>query len=189
LHSATKYLGGHHDLTAGAVAGDARLMDKVTDYRNMMGTNLAPFDSYLLNRSIYTFELTMEHRNQKAMEIAKYLDRHPKVERVWYPGCESHPDYELAKRQLRGFGGVIPFELKASEEKTGRFIDELAIPYLAHNFGGCTSTIEQHVLFTHYGDRAEAEKRGIKGNLIRYSVGFEDIKDIIGDFENAFRSI
>ena len=189
LHSATKYLGGHHDLFAGAVAGSEDTIYKLREYRNKLGTNLDPFDSFLLSRSLYTFELAMDVWNKKSLEIARYLEKHPKVERIWYPGCESHPDYELAKKQMSGYGGVIAFTLKATEEETGRFVDALAIPYLAHNFGGCTSTIEQHVLFTHFDKRDEAQRRGITGNLLRYSVGLEkNSQEIIRDFENALKS-
>jgi cystathionine beta-lyase/cystathionine gamma-synthase len=189
LHSATKYLGGHHDLSAGAIASKKDISLRINQYRNLLGTNLDPFDSFLLTRSLYTFKLTMNRRNSTAFEIARYLEEHPKVERVWYPGLESHPDYKLAKKQMKGFGGVVPFELRATEEETTRFVDALTVPYLAHNFGGCSSTIEQHVLFTHFGNRDEAERRGIKGNLLRFSVGFEETESIIKDFENAFKSL
>lgn len=190
LHSATKYLGGHHDLSAGTVAGNEDLISKIEKYRNMQGTNIHPFASFLLDRSLSTFVLTMSYRNTAALEIAQYLEKHPKVDKVWYPGLASHPDYELAKRQMYGFGGVVTFTINATEEETGRFVDALTIPYLAHNFGGCTSTIEQHVLFTHYDKREEARKRGMDGNLLRYSVGLEeDTKAVIADFENVFREI
>jgi len=189
LHSATKYLGGHHDLFAGAVAGSEAIISQIRGYRNTLGTNLDPLGAFLLNRSLYTFELTMNARNKKALEVARYLEKQSKVDKVWYPGCRSHPDYKVAKKQMTGFGGTITFTLKADENETGRFVDSLAKPYLAHNFGGCTSTIEQHVLFTHFDKRREAEKRGINGNLLRYSVGLESSsQDIIGDFENAFKS-
>lgn len=188
LHSATKYLGGHHDLSAGIIAGKEEIISKIREYRNLFGTNIAPLDYFLLTRSLHTFNLTMNLRNKNALEIAHYLESHPKVKKVWYSGCESHPDYAIAKKQMYGFGGVITFELKANEEETSKFIDALTIPYLAHNFGGCTSTIEQHVLFTHYDQRAEAQRRGLSGNLLRYSVGFEDVEEIKMDFEKAFQA-
>ena len=188
LHSATKYLGGHHDLSAGTVAGKEELISRIREQRNLLGTNIAPFDYFLLARSLQTFSLTMNLRNKTALEIAEYLEQHPKVKAVWYPGCRSHPDYELAKKQMSGYGGVITFELKANGEETSRFVDTLTIPYLAHNFGGCTSTIEQHALFTHYDQREEAQKRGLGSNLLRYSVGFEDVGEIKRDFEQAFKA-
>lgn len=188
LHSATKYLGGHHDLSAGVVAGKEKIISGIREFRNLLGTNIAPLEYFLLARSLHTFNLTMNLRNKSALEIAEYLEQHPKVRRVWYPGCKSHPDYGIAQKQMSGFGGVITFELKSNEEETSRFVDALTIPYLAHNFGGCTSTIEQHVLFTHYGQRAEAQRKGLGGNLLRYSVGFENVEEIKRDFENAFRT-
>jgi cystathionine beta-lyase/cystathionine gamma-synthase len=188
LHSGTKYLGGHHDLSTGVVAGSYERLSLINRYRNLLGSNVRPLDSFLLSRSLYTFEMTMQCRNKSALEIARYLEKHPKIKRVWYPGCKSHPDYELAKAQMVGFGGVIPFELNANEEQTRIFVDSLSIPYLAHNFGGCTSTVEPHVLFTHYGNREEAQRRGLGGNLIRYSVGFEKASDLIADLENTLKS-
>ena len=107
-----------------------------------------------------------------------FLEKHPSVEKVWYPGLESHPDHILAKKQMRGFGGVITFSLKATEEQTSQFVDALKLPYIATNFGGPQSLIEQHAVLTFYKHRDEAKKRGIMGNLLRYSVGFEHLDDI-----------
>ena len=187
LHSATKYLGGHHDLFAGAVAGNPKLIEKIQQYRDIFGGIIDPHTSYLLLRSLQTLPLRMKAHNENALAIAEYLDKHPKVEKVWYPGLKSHPDYELATKQMSGFGGVITFTLKASEEETSRFVDSLKLPYIATNFGGPQSLIEQHAVLTFYKDRESAEKRGIKGNVIRYSVGFENMKDVLEDFENAFK--
>ncbi len=128
----------------------------------------------------------MKAHNENAQAIAEWLEKRPEVKRVWYPGLKSHPDYGLAKRYLSGFGGVITFSLNATEEETSRFVDSLKIPYIATNFGGPQSLVEQHAILTFYKDRANAERRGITGNLIRYSAGFENIEDVFDDFENAF---
>ncbi len=187
LHSATKYLGGHHDLFAGVVAGNSAILDRVQQYRDVLGGIIDPHTSYLLLRSLQTLPIRMKAHNENAQTIAEWVEKRPEVERVWYPGLRSHPDYEMAKKYLSGFGGVITFTLKASEEKTSRFIDSLRIPYIATNFGGPQSLIEQHAILTFYKDRKNAERRGITGNLIRYSAGFEDTEDVIEDFEKAFR--
>lgn len=187
LHSATKYLGGHHDLSAGAVAGNSVILDKVQQYRDILGGMIDPHTSFLLLRSLQTLSIRMRAHNENAQAIAKWLENRPEVERVWYPELKSHPDYDYAKKYLSGFGGVITFTLRANEEETSRFVDALKIPYIATNFGGLQSLIEQHALLTFYKDRANAEKRGITGNLIRYSVGFENVEDVLEDFDNAFR--
>jgi len=189
LHSATKYLGGHHDLFAGAVAGNSELISKIQQYRDIFGGIIDPHTSYLLLRSLQTLPLRMKAHNENAQRIAEWLEKRSEVEKVWYPGCKSHPDHESAKKQMSGFGGVITFTLKSGEEETGRFVDSLRIPYIATNFGGPQSLIEQHAVLTFYKDRKESERRGITGNLLRYSVGFEDVNDVLGDFENAFKAI
>ena len=187
LHSATKYLGGHHDLFAGAVAGKSDIINKIQHYRDILGGIIDPHTSYLLLRSLQTLAIRMEVYNKNGLTIAKYLERHPKVERVWYPGLKSHPDFNLAQNQTNGFGGVITFSLKASENKTSKFTDSLQLPYIATNFGGPQSLIEQHAIATFFEDRKEANRRNIKGNLLRYSVGLEDVEDAIADFEQAFK--
>ena len=186
LHSATKYLGGHHDLFAGVVAGNNEFISQIQQYRDIFGGLVAPDIASLLLRSLQTLPLRMEAHNRSGLVLARYLEKHPKVERIWYLGCVSHPDYALARAQMHGFGGVITFALKASELETSRFVDTLEIPYIATNFGGPQSLIEQHAVLTFYKDRELAEKRGISGNVLRYSVGFEDPKDVIADFEQAF---
>jgi cystathionine gamma-synthase len=189
IHSATKYLGGHHDLFAGVAAGNSQLIEKIQQCRDIFGGIIDPHTSYLLLRSLQTLNIRMRLHNENALRIAKYLKSHPKVKRVWYPGLESHPDYDLARKQMKGFGGVITFSIRATEKGTSKFIDKLKIPYIATNLGGPQSLIEQHAVLTFYKDRKTAEKRRITGNLIRYSVGFEHVDDILLDFENAFKKI
>lgn len=189
LHSATKYLGGHHDLCAGVVAGRGKIMDRIQKYRDILGGIIDPHTSYLLLRGLQTLSLRMKEHNKSGLEIASYLSKHPKVDTVWYPGLPTHPDFEIAKNSMRGFGGVVTFSLKASETQTSEFIDALKIPYIATNFGGPQSLIEQHAVLTFFNNRKEAHTYGIKGNLLRYSCGFENVQDVIADFENAFKQI
>lgn len=187
IHSATKYFGGHHDLIAGTVAGNSAILEKVQQYRDVLGGIIDSHTSFLLLRSLQTLPIRMKAHNENAQAIAEWLENRPEVEKVWYPGLNSHPDYDLAKKYLSGFGGVITFTLKATEDETSQFVDSLKLPYIATNFGGPQSLIEQHAILTFYKDRANAEKRGITGTLVRYSVGFENIEDVFEDFENAFR--
>jgi cystathionine gamma-synthase len=189
VHSATKYLGGHHDLFAGIVAGKAELIEKIQKCRDILGGIIDPHTSFLLLRSLQTLGIRMQAHNEKGLRIAQYLENHPLVDRVWYPGLKSHPDYQIAKKQMSGFGGVVTFSLKASENKTSKFIDNLKIPYIATNFCGPQSLIEQHAILTFYNDRISAKQHGITGNLIRYSSGFEDTRDVIADFDQAFKKI
>lgn len=189
LHSATKYLGGHHDLCAGVVAGRKNIIDRIQKSRNILGGIIDPHTSYLLLRGLQTLSLRMKEHNKNGLEIANYLSRHPKVETVWYPGLTTHPDFEIAKNSMHGFGGVVTFSLKASEIQTSKFVDALEIPYIATNFGGPQSLIEQHAVLTFFNNRKEANTYGIKGNLLRYSCGFENVQDVIADFENAFKQI
>ena len=190
LHSATKYLSGHNDLFAGVVAGSLEFLEKVQEYRDVFGTIIEDEDSsYLLLRSLKTLPIRMNELNKNGLKIASYLENHNKVEKVFYPGIKSHPDYELAKKYLKGFGSVITFYLKATEKQTSKFIDNLKIPYIASNFGGLESVIEQHALHTFYNDKEFAEKIGITGNLVRFSVGMEHYKDLMKDLEQALDKI
>lgn len=187
LHSATKYLGGHNDLFAGVVAGRKSLIQKIQEGRDIFGGITDPHTSSLLLRSLQTLPIRMKTHNKNALAVSKWLEKRPEIERIWYPGLKSHPDHNIAKSQMSGFGGVITFSLKATEKKTSRFVDALSIPYNASNFGSSQSLMEQHAVLTFYRDRAEAEKRGITGNLLRYSTGFENIDDVLEDFDNAFK--
>lgn len=189
IHSATKYLGGHHDLLAGVVIGKSDLIQTIQEQRDILGGIIDPHTSYLLLRSLQTLEIRMEAHNKKGLAVAKYLERHPMVKRVWYPGLKSHPDHLIAKKQMTGFGGVVTFSLNVDEKQTSRFIDCLKIPYIATNFCGPQSLIEQHAVLTFYKDRNTASRHGIEGNLIRYSSGFENLKDVVDDFERALSKL
>lgn len=189
IHSATKYLGGHNDLFAGVIAGKRGIIDKVQDYRNVLGGMLGPMDSFLLLRSLKTLAVRMDRLNKSGIAVAKYLEQNVLVENVWYPGLNSHPDFEIAQEQMSGFGAVITFSVKSSEKKVSKFVDSLKLIYNASNFGGVESLIEQHAFLTFFKDREIAEKKGISGNLLRLSVGLEDVGDVINDLDAAFEVI
>ncbi|MCO6040681.1 cystathionine gamma-synthase [Thermococcus alcaliphilus] len=191
LHSATKYLGGHSDVVGGAVmVNDEELYEKLKFHQNAIGAILSPFDSWLVMRGIKTLAVRMERHEKNAMAIAKYLEGHPLVERVYYPGLPSHPQHKLAKRQMRGFGGMLSFELKGGLEKAIKFVESLEIFALAESLGGVESLIELPAIMTHASvPKEEREKVGIKDSLIRVSVGIEDIEDLIEDLERGFQAV
>ena len=187
LHSGTKYLGGHHDLLSGVVIGRKELVDPIREHVNMMGAVADPHNAYLLLRGLKTLGLRVRHQNQVAMQLAEYLLTQPLVEQVYYPGLSNHPDHEIAKRQMSGFGGVVSFTLRADLEGTARFLDQLQIPYITPSLGGAESLVSQPALLSYYsisaGDRAAW---GIKDNLVRYALGIEDAEDLIADLQQAF---
>jgi cystathionine gamma-synthase len=195
IHSATKYLSGHNDIMAGVVVGQAGLIHALRQSQGMLGGILDPHAAFLLERGLKTLALRVGRQNQTAQAVAEYLARHPKVERVWYPGLPSHPDYDIARRQMSGFGGVVSFEIAPApaEEplhRTSRFIDAMTIPYIAPSLGGVESLIEQPALMSYY--ELSTEERlaiGIKDNLVRLAIGIEDTADILADLEQALAQV
>ena len=186
MHSASKYLGGHNDLLAGAVLGSRDLIGGIRSLQATTGAILDPFAAYLLVRGLKTFALRMERQNQNAQAIAEFLAGHRHVERVHYPGLASHPGHDVAKRQMRGFGGVVSFEVRGDLDAASRVVDGCTIPYLAASLGGVESLIEQPAIMSFY--ELTTEERllvGIKDNLIRYAVGIEDADDLIADLAQA----
>jgi cystathionine gamma-synthase len=188
LHSATKYLGGHNDLLAGAVVGSAQLLAKIEETRGVLGGVCSPNDAYLLLRGCKTLELRVERQNESALHIAQYLEGHPAVRRVYYPGLASHPDYEVARRHMTGFGGVVSFEIEGGLEETARFIDRLRLPYIGPTLGGVESIAQQQAIFVSLNAQ-ERRAAGIDDNLVRYAVGIEDVQDLIADLEQALQEI
>jgi cystathionine gamma-synthase len=186
VHSATKYLGGHNDLMAGVVVGGQGLIDAIREHQGMFGALPGAFGSYLLIRGLKTFALRMERHNASGLAIARFLETHPKVERVWYPGLESHPAHAIARQQMRGFGGLISFTVKGSLADGSKVVDACRIPYLAPSLGGPESLIEQPALMSYY-DKSTEERAalGIHDNLIRMSVGLEDAGELIADLDQA----
>jgi len=194
IHSATKYLGGHNDLLAGAVAGSRALLTKLEESRGVLGGVSTPDDAYLLLRGLKTLELRVRRQNDNALRLARFLEGHPGVQRVYYPGLPSHPDHELARRQMitadgqPAFGGVVSFEIDGGLEETGQFIDCLNLPYVGPTLGGVESIAQQQALFISL-DPEERRQSGIADNLIRYAVGIEDAQDLISDLDQALASI
>ncbi len=188
VHSATKYLNGHSDCLAGvAVVGDNKeLIEKLEFLQNATGAVLSPFDSFLVLRGIKTLAVRMKEHSSNAQRIAEFLEKHPKVEKVIYPGLKSHPQHNLAKAQMNLSGGIVTFFLKGDIEKSKRFLENTRLFTLAESLGGVESLIEHPAIMTHASIPKETrEKLGIFDNLIRVSVGIEDYKDLENDIENA----
>jgi cystathionine gamma-synthase len=186
VHSATKYLGGHNDLLAGVVLGAAPLVDGVRALQGITGAVVDPFAAYLLVRGLKTFALRIERQNANAQALAEFLARHPAVDAVHYAGLPSHPEHAIAKRQMRGFGGVVSFEVRGDLAAASRVVDACRIPCIAPSLGGVESLIEQPALMSFYELTTEERLRvGIKDNLIRYAVGIEDGEDLIADLGQA----
>jgi len=188
IHSTTKYINGHSDSIGGAVMlNDEEIYERLKFNQNATGAILSPFDSYVVLRGIKTLHVRMERHEKNAKKIAEYLENHSKVEKVYYPGLPSHPQYELAKRQMKGFGGMLSFEIKGSLKEAKKFVESLEIFSLAESLGGVESLIELPYLMTHASlTEEERKKTGINETLIRVSVGIEDVDDLIEDMERAF---
>jgi len=190
VHSATKYMSGHNDLMAGTVAGRADRIHALRQARGVLGGVVDPHNAYLLDRGLKTLGVRVQQQNRSAQAVAEYLEAHPKIDRVWYPGLESHPDHEIAIRQMGGFGGVVTFEVNGDLEHTGHFIDRMKIPYIAPSLGGVESLIEQPALMSYYEKTTEERLAvGIKDNLVRFAIGIEDTDDLIADLEQALDGI
>ncbi len=190
VHSGTKYLGGHHDILVGVVVGSRERIAALRDAQGVLGALVAPQTAFLLERGLRTLALRVERQNQSAFAISQFLESHPKVARVWYPGLESHPDHAIAVRQMKGFGGVVSFELHADFATTGRFIDAMTIPYIAPSLGGVESLIEQPAIMSYYEmDSDDRAAIGIRDSLVRLAVGIEDTDDLIQDLKQALEKI
>ena len=190
MHSATKYLGGHSDLIGGVVAGGEELMRKVMSFRYVFGGVPDPQSAWLLMRGVKTLKVRMEAHNQNGMQVAQFLENHPRVERVYYPGLKSHPQHELAKSQMKGFGGMVSFEITGGNNALGQFLGMLRICQLAVSLGGIESLICPPALTIHRRlSKSERIRAGIKDNLLRLSVGIEDAQDLIDDLDQALSSI
>lgn len=186
LHSGTKYLGGHSDLVAGlATTNSQELAEKIGFYQNSIGGVLGPQDSWLLQRGIKTLAVRMEAHQKNAATLANYLVAHPAVEKVYYPGLFGHTGHEIAAKQMRGFGGMVAFEL-VNESKVAEFVEALEVVTLAESLGGVESLIEVPAVMTHASiPKEKREASGINDGLIRLSVGIEDIEDLKQDLNQA----
>jgi cystathionine gamma-lyase/cystathionine beta-lyase len=187
VHSTTKYLNGHCDVVGGAVVTTTdELTERVQFLLNAMGTCASPFDCWLVLRGIETLPVRMRQHEENAFSVANYLVGHPRVKRVFYPGLESHPGYKIAKRQMRGFGGVVSFELKEGVEAVNSFLRRIKVFSLAESLGGVASLAEHPATMSHASmPKDYREKVGITDELIRLSVGLENIDDLIEDLGQA----
>jgi cystathionine gamma-synthase len=187
LHSATKYLGGHNDLLAGVVIGTKEKTEPIRKLRGIMGAINGPQNCYLLSRGLKTFELRMQRHNENGMMVAEFLANHPRVERVYYPGLPSHPYYEIARKTMRGFGGLVTFLVKDADWRaTADVVDAVKIPRIAPSLGGVESLIEQPLVMSYYQQTPEDRQRfGIPDNMIRMSCGIESADDLIADLSQA----
>ncbi|OLB71721.1 cystathionine beta-lyase [archaeon 13_2_20CM_2_52_21] len=189
LHSATKYLNGHSDIVAGAVIGKSGLIQKVTHKLNHLGGSLDPHAAFLLHRGIKTLALRVKHHNESALQIARFLEKHPAVAKVNYPGLESHPDHERAQRLFDGFGGMMSFELHNGVKGAESFMRAAELPAVAPSLGGVETLVTRPSLTSHSGLSAEDRRTlGISDGLVRLSVGVEATQDLIEDFEQALES-
>jgi cystathionine gamma-lyase len=191
VHSSTKYIGGHSDVLGGALLlNNTDCYERLQYHQNAIGATLSPFDSYLTLRGVKTLELRMEQHQKNAFLIAEYLQRHPKVERVIYPGLENHPQHRLATTQATGFGGVLSFEIKGKQSDAESFLERLRVIALAESLGGVESLIELPSVMTHSSVPKEIRQQvGISDTLIRLSIGIENITDLLDDMEQAFETL
>ncbi|OMP03550.1 Cys/Met metabolism, pyridoxal phosphate-dependent enzyme [Corchorus olitorius] len=190
LHSATKFIGGHNDVLAGCISGSEKLVTEIRTLHHILGGTLNPNAAYLIIRGMKTLHLRVQQQNSTALRMAKILEAHPRVKRVYYPGLPSHPEHEIAKQQMTGFGGVVSFEVDGDLMTTIKFVDALKIPYIAPSFGGCESIVDQPAIMS-YWDLSQAERRkyGIEDNLVRFSFGVEDFEDLKADVLQALEAI
>jgi methionine-gamma-lyase len=186
FYSATKYFGGHSDLIAGAVLGSGALVHKIWNCHVMLGAVLGPFDAWLLLRGLRTLALRVRQHNDNALALARFLETHRAVKVVHYPGLESHPQHELACRQMTGFGGMLSVELRGGYDAAERLLNNLQLPSRAASLGGVESLVVHPASnFLHYMSLEESEKIGIAPGLVRISVGVEAVGDLIADFDQA----
>jgi cystathionine gamma-synthase len=186
LHSLTKYLAGHNDILAGAVLGKEELVEKVRNLHKSMGGLIDPHCCYLLLRGLKTFPLRVERQNESGLKVARFLETHPRVQKVYYPFLESHRHYEIARQQMTGGGGVVTFEIKGNLSTAKRFLDALKLIYIGPSLGGVESLITHPAMVSYYDYTRKARyELGLTDTLFRLSVGIEDVEDLIADLDRA----
>jgi cystathionine gamma-lyase len=187
IHSATKYIAGHSDMVGGvAVVNDEKLGEDMAFLQNSIGAVQGPFDSFIALRSLKTLAIRMERHNENALVVAEFLEKHPGVETVIYPGLASHPQYDLARRQMKGAGGIISVRIKGGLDGAKRFLKKLEIFALAESLGGVESLVNHPAIMTHASvPKERRDELGISDNLVRLSVGIEDIDDLLADLEQG----
>jgi cystathionine gamma-lyase len=189
LHSMTKFINGHSDVVGGAIMlNDKTLYEKLFYLQNAIGPSQSPFDSWLVLRGVKTLALRMKAHQENALKVASYLEKHPLVDKVIYPGLSSHPQHLIAKKQMSGFGGMITFFIKGGLKESKKFLENVKLFALAESLGGVESLIEHPAIMTHASvPKSVRETLGIHDNLIRLSVGIEDVDDLIMDLDNGFK--
>ncbi len=190
LHSATKYLGGHNDLLAGVIIGSEKQLEAVRYLRGIMGPINSAHNIYLLQRGLKTFELRMRRHNENGQAVADFLAHHPAVEKVYYPGLETHPYYDIARRTMQGFGGLVTFLVKDADwRQTANVVDAVQIFRIGPSLGGVESLIEQPLVMSYYECSPEDRKKfGIQDNMIRIACGIENKEDLIADLKQALEA-
>jgi len=188
MHSVTKYLNGHSDMVGGMIVTNDQYADKIAFIQNSAGGSLGPFDSFLALRGLKTLAIRMQRHCENAMKLAKWLEQHPKVKRVFYPGLASHPQYDIAAKQMSAFGGMISIELNCTLDETIKALEKFKIFTLAESLGGVESLVEHPAIMTHASiPKKERDKLGIHDSLIRLSVGIEAVEDLQADIEQALK--
>jgi cystathionine gamma-synthase len=190
LHSATKYLAGHNDLLAGVIIGSTEKLEAIRKLRGIMGAINSPHNMYLLERGLKTFELRMRRHNENGQAVAEFLAQHPRIEKVYYPGLPSHPYFDVARRTMRGFGGVVTFLVKDADwRQTARVVDSVTIPRIGPSLGGVESLIEQPLVMSYFEYTPDDRRKfGIPDNMIRMSCGIENTEDLIADLKQALEA-
>ncbi len=191
VHSTTKYLGGHSDLIGGAaITADADIGKRLKFLQNAVGAVPGPLDCWLVLRGIKTLAVRMDRHNSNAKQISEFLLKQPKVEQVYYPGLPDHPQRDVVKRQMRGYGGMLSFELKGGFRECEKLLTKLSVFTLAESLGGVESLIEHPASMTHASiPRQRRMEQGIKDTLIRMSVGIEDVEDLLDDLQRGFKGL
>jgi cystathionine gamma-synthase len=190
IHSATKFFGGHADALGGVACGRAKLVAKIFHFREITGASLDPMAAYLLLRGMKTLHLRIQRQNQSALKIARFLESHPRVRKVFYPGLRSHENFTIARKQMRGFGGVLSFAIEGGFGAVKSFLPRLRYAHLAANLGAVETIAGPPATTSHVeSTRQERETAGIPEALIRYSVGIEDAEDLIADLRQALDRI
>jgi cystathionine gamma-synthase len=190
MHSATKYLGGHNDLLAGVVIGSAKVLEDVRYLRGIVGGINSPHACYLLQRGLKTLALRMQQHNKNGQALAEFLAKHSKVDRVWYPGLPSHRDFETARTQMSGNGGLLTFTVKGDARTASQLVSGVRIPKIGPSLGGVESLIEQPLYMSYFSMTAEQRANvGIEDSMIRVALGIEDTDDLLADFEQALASL
>jgi cystathionine gamma-synthase len=186
MHSATKYLAGHNDVLAGVVCGPNGLVSMIRDMRGVLGAVADPHAAFLVGRGMKTLALRVFRQNESALAVAEWLEKHPSVERVYYPGLPSHPTHEIARAQMSGYGGLLSFVVRGGLVPASRVVDAMRIARIGPSFGGVESLIEQPAFMSYYAMTTEERAAvGIDDGLVRFSVGIEEAADIVADLEQA----